>query len=46
MWGSQPIDAFLGYRALYVDYIQGSGITKAGMNMVIHGPIFGAVFEF
>jgi hypothetical protein len=46
MWGSQPVDAFLGYRALSVDYSQGSGFTKAGINMVIHGPIFGAVFDF
>jgi len=46
MWASQPIDAFVGYRALYVDYSQGSGVTRSGMNMVIHGPVIGAVFEF
>jgi hypothetical protein len=46
MWGSQPIDAFIGYRALYVDYTQGQGIKKAGLNMVIHGPLIGAVFDF
>jgi len=41
-----PVVAFIGYRALSVDYSQGSGSTRAGMKMVMYGPVLGAMFEF
>ena len=30
-----------GYRALYVDYTKGSGLTHFEYNMTMHGPIIG-----
>lgn len=36
----------IGYRALDVDYQRGSGTTKFKFDMLIHGPLLGAVFHF
>jgi hypothetical protein len=36
----------LGYRALYVDYSQGSGLNHYEYNMTMHGPIFGLTARF
>jgi len=36
----------IGYRALYVDYIQGSGSSLFEMNMLQHGPLLGVRGKF
>jgi hypothetical protein len=36
----------LGYRALDVNYHRGSGATRVKFDMLIHGPLLGAVFHF
>jgi hypothetical protein len=36
----------LGYRALYVDYEQGSGRNKYAYDVLTHGPIFGLNIGF
>jgi hypothetical protein len=38
--------AILGYKALNVDYSQGSGLTLYNFDMTIHGPIFGVTARF
>jgi hypothetical protein len=38
--------AMLGYRALYVDYVRGSGRTRYEYDMLTHGPIFGVTARF
>ena len=38
--------AMLGYKALSVDYSQGSGVTLYEFDMTIHGPIFGVTARF
>lgn len=38
--------AMLGYKALNVDYSQGSGLTLYNFDMTIHGPIFGITARF
>ena len=38
--------AMLGYRALSVDYSQGSGLTLYEFDMTMHGPIFGVTARF
>ena len=38
--------AMLGYKALNVDYSQGSGNTLYTFDMTIHGPIFGVTARF
>lgn len=38
--------AMLGYKALSVDYAQGSGLNQYVFDMVIHGPILGVVARF
>jgi hypothetical protein len=45
MWGT-PVEAFIGYRALSVDYSQGAGFQRNGLNIVLHGPVIGAAFKF
>ena len=35
-----------GYRALYVDYSQGSGLSQYEYKMTMHGPIFGLTARF
>lgn len=36
----------VGYRALRADYSQGSGLRKAGMNAILHGPTMGVGMKF
>jgi hypothetical protein len=36
----------IGYKALHVDYSQGSGLTRYEYNMTMHGPIFGLTARF
>jgi hypothetical protein len=38
--------AMLGYKALSVDYSQGSGLTLYNFDMTMHGPIFGVTAKF
>ena len=38
--------AMLGYKALSVDYSQGSGLTLYNFDMTMHGPIFGLTARF
>jgi hypothetical protein len=38
--------AVIGYRALYVDYEQGSGLTRYEYDMLQHGPILGVSLRF
>jgi hypothetical protein len=38
--------AMLGYRALSVDYSQGSGLSLYKFDMTMHGPIFGVTARF
>jgi hypothetical protein len=40
------IAAVLGFRALGVNYISGSGVDTIGINEVLYGPIIGASFRF
>jgi len=39
-------NAMLGYKALSVDYSQGSGRTLYEFDMTMHGPIFGVTARF
>lgn len=43
---THSIDAYLGYRALYVDYTRGSGTSKYEYDMLQHGPVLGLVARF
>ena len=36
----------IGYKALYVDYEQGSGRTRYGFDMLQHGPVLGLSIRF
>ena len=36
----------IGYRALGVNYTNGSGINNNGVNLVLHGPIIGVSVRF
>ncbi len=40
------IDGYLGYRALSVDYDQGSGSTRFEYNTIQHGPVTGLTVRF
>jgi hypothetical protein len=44
--GGHVIDAYLGYRALSVDYSQGSGNTRYEFNVLQQGPVIGATLRF
>ena len=36
----------IGYKALYVDYSRGAGLTRYEYDMNMHGPIFGVSARF
>lgn len=36
----------LGYKAMYVDYVKGSGATRYGFDMLQHGPVVGFSVRF
>ena len=40
------IDGYLGYRALSVDYSQGSGNTEYKQDWLIQGPVIGTTVHF
>ncbi len=44
--GSVGWAGVIGYRALYVDYVQGSGNTLFETNLLQHGPLFGISARF
>ena len=44
--GSVAWAGVLGYRVLYVDYIQGSGSSLFEMNLLQHGPLLGISARF
>jgi hypothetical protein len=44
--GSVAWAGVLGYRALYVDYIRGSGASLFEMNVLQHGPLLGLSARF
>lgn len=44
--GSAGWAGVLGYRVLYVDYIQGSGSSLFEMNLLQHGPVIGVSAKF
>jgi hypothetical protein len=44
--GSVNWAGVVGYRALYVDYSQGSGSSLFEMNLLQHGPLFGVSARF
>lgn len=41
-----PVDGYVGFRALSVDYSQGSGTSKFEFDNVIYGPVIGATMRF
>ena len=45
-FGGHLIDGYLGYRALSVDYTQGSGNTEYKYDMLMQGPVMGATLHF
>jgi hypothetical protein len=38
-FGGLNWSSMIGYRALEVDYSQGSGLRRSGLNAVLQGPI-------
>lgn len=38
--------AVIGYKALYVDYVQGSGLSRYEFDMLQHGPVVGLSVRF
>jgi len=38
--------SFLGYRALYIDYEEGVGNRRFGLEMLTHGPTMGMTFKW
>ena len=40
------VDAYLGYKALYVDYSKGAGATKYEYDVLQHGPVTGLTVRF
>ena len=44
--GSVGWAGVIGYRALYVDYVQGSGNTLFETNLLQHGPLIGISARF
>jgi hypothetical protein len=45
-WHGIAFSGLLGYRALYVDYEQGSGRTRYQYDMLEHGPVVGVTMRF
>ncbi len=41
-----PMTSYLGYRALYIDYEQGSGSRTFGLDTLWHGPVLGSKFTW
>jgi hypothetical protein len=45
-WNGILFSGIVGYRALYVDYAQGSGRTRYEFDMLQHGPVLGLSMRF
>lgn len=43
---SRQVSVGGGYRALDIDYTQGSGANRSALDVLMHGPLLGAVFRF
>jgi hypothetical protein len=43
---SRTVALSVGYRALDIDYEQGSGVNQFQFDVLMHGPLLGAVFHF
>lgn len=43
---SRQVSVGGGYRALDIDYTQGSGADRSALDVLMHGPLLGAVFRF
>jgi hypothetical protein len=43
---SRTVSLDVGYRALSMDYEQGSGNDQFRFDMILHGPVLGAMFHF
>jgi len=43
---SRAVSLDVGYRALDIDYDQGSGATLFKFDVLMHGPLLGAAFRF
>ena len=43
---SRTVSLGMGYRALSIDYEQGSGTDQYRFNTILHGPALGAAFRF
>jgi hypothetical protein len=41
-----PLHAVLGYRALAVDYSENGRYGKEGLDLIQHGPVMGATFNW
>jgi hypothetical protein len=37
---------YVGYRALSIDYTQGSGNNTLALDLILHGPILGLTFTW
>ena len=40
------LNPYLGYRAISVDYEEGSGRRRIGLDFVQHGPVAGLTFKW
>jgi hypothetical protein len=45
-FAGMPIDGYFGYRALSVDYEQGSGLKQYEFDVIQHGPVVGMTSRF
>ncbi len=45
-FAGMPIEGYAGYRALSVDYQQGSGLKEYEFNVIQHGPVVGMTSRF
>jgi len=45
-FAGMEIDGYAGYRALSVDYEQGSGVKEYEYDVIQHGPVFGMTSRF
>jgi hypothetical protein len=43
---SHSIDAYFGYKALYVDYVKGQGTSRYEYDILQHGPVTGLTVRF
>jgi len=46
VWNGVTFSGVLGYKALYVDYTQGEGLSRYGFDMLQHGPVLGVNMRF